>query len=515
MTRNPREDTAILILFLAGLLASVAVATIGWSHAISDSYGWRQTQTALSAYFMLRGGPWLAYETPLLGPPWRIPHEIPIYQALVVSLVSATGLKLEAAGRVVSLALFYAALGSGYLLLAELGISARRRLLMLAFWLMSPLYLFWSRTFMIESTALFLCLTFLAFSGRYFARRGWPDALVAVLAGSLGAAVKPPTVAVFVALAGVWWLQTIVRARPRHWSAVPLLGPFVVVLPFGAGWLWQRYADSLKAFDFNPLTWGLASRQLFQDWIVGPTGQRFLPSTWAILWESPIPDAIGHPVVLAVAAACVLVAGRRRGLFALGLAGFLAHYVIFTPLDVSHTYYLYAAGLYLVAAIGFAGVALLETGDNRRHLAWLLAAVVVVFFARGYLTRMLPLQQQDAYRKPNWVVRMANAINEATAPDEVIVGFGLGWDPEVPYYAKRRAVMWPGWGDPRPDSPDVVRTLANLDRYTVGAFFNCFHGLPPETLALFLEHWRLQESPVHRGRCEVYVRPPSRPAFTR
>ena len=108
---------------------------------------------------------------------------------------------------------------------------------------------------------------------------------------------------------------------------------------------------------------------------------------------------------------------------------------------------------------------------------------------------MLPLQQQDAYRKPNWVVRMADAINEATAPDDVIVGFGLGWDPEVPYYAKRRAVMWPGWGDPRPDSPDVVRTLANLDRYTVGAFFNCFHGLPPATLALFLEHWGLQESP--------------------
>jgi hypothetical protein len=161
---GPREDTAILVLFLVGVVASATVATIGWSHAISDAYGWRQTQTALSAYFMLHGGPWLVYETPLLGPPWRIPHEIPLYQALVVSLASATGLKLEAAGRAVALVSFYAALGSGYLLLAELGISARRRLLMLAFWLMSPLY-FWSRTFMIESTALFLCLTFLAFSG--------------------------------------------------------------------------------------------------------------------------------------------------------------------------------------------------------------------------------------------------------------------------------------------------------------------------------------------------------------
>lgn len=513
MARNTREDTAILILFLAGVLASLAVATIGWSHAISDSYGWRQTQTALSAYFMLHGGPWLAYETPLLGPPWRIPHEIPLYQALVVGLASATGLKLEAAGRAVALVLFYAALGAGYLLLAELGVCARRRLLVLAFWLMSPLYLFWSRTFMIESTALFLCLTFLAFSGRYFARRRLRDALVAVLAGSLGAAVKPPTVAVFVAIAGVWWLQTVVP-RGRHWSTIPRLGPLVVVLPFGAGWLWQRFADSLKAFDFNPLTWGLASRQLFQDWIVGPPGLRFLPSTWAILWESAIPDAVGHPVVLAVAAACVLLAGRRRALFALGLAGFLAHFLIFTPLDVSHTYYLYAAGLYLVAAVGFAAVGLLETGDSRRHLAWLLTAVVVVSFARGYVTRMLPLQREDAYRKPNWIVRLANAIDESTGPEDVIVGFGLGWDPEVPYYAKRRAVMWPGWGDPRPDSPDVVRTLANLEGYRVGAFFNCSVGLPPATLALFRERWGLDEAPAYRGRCQVYVRPSPQPATT-
>ena len=98
MASNQRESTAILILFLAGLLASAAVATIGWTHAISDAYGWRQTQTALSAYFMLHGGPWLAYETPLLGPPWRIPHEIPLYQALVVSLVSATGLNARSRG---------------------------------------------------------------------------------------------------------------------------------------------------------------------------------------------------------------------------------------------------------------------------------------------------------------------------------------------------------------------------------------------------------------------------------
>ena len=319
--------------------------------------------------------------------------------------------------------------------------------------------------------------------------------------------------AVFVALAGVWWLQTVVRSRPRRGADLPLLGPLVVVLPFGAGWLWQRYADSLKAFDFNPLDVGPRLPPAVPGLDRRPPRPALPSEHVGDSRESAIPDAVGHPVVLAVAALCVLVAGRRRAPFALGLVAFLAHFLIFTPLDVSHTYYLYAAGLYLVAAVGFAAVGLLETGDGRRHLAWLLTAVVVVSFTRGYVTRMLPLQQEDAYRKPSWIVRLANAIDEGTGPDDVIVGFGLGWDPEVAYYAKRRAVMWPGWADPRPDSPDVVRTLANLDPYTVGAFFNCFHGLPPETLTLFLEHWGLQESRRTAGGASSTSDPPHAPSL--
>jgi hypothetical protein len=512
--RGSRDDSTILLYFLATVIGSLAVATVGWSHALSDWFGWRQTQTAISAYFMQQGGPWLHYETPILGPPWRLPHEFPLYQALVVSLSALSRLNLEAAGRTVSLAFFYAALGAGNLLLAELGVSRRRRLVVLAFWLVSPLYLFWSRTFMIESTALCLCLTFLAFSGRFFARGRLADAVLAVVAGCLGAAVKPPTIVVFAGLAGVWWLVTQ-RQRGFHLrAAVSVLGALIVVLPPVAGWAWQWHADTIKGL--NPLASGITSGQLWQDYVTGPSGLRFQRSTFRPLWSGAIPSAVGHPIVVAAAALSVIVARRRRALFALALGGFLIHFAVFAPLDSAFDYYWYGMGVFLVGATGFAAVALLECGDARRHLAWPLVALVTACCVQGYVTRMLPLQRQDLYTKSNWILRMARALNEATGPEDVIVGFGMDWNPEVPYYARRRALMWPSWGDASPDSMDVARALTNLEGYAVGGLFNCPNrGAPEATVARLRERWGLVESPTFRARCRVYVRPPARPASTR
>jgi hypothetical protein len=504
--RGCPEDTAALLSFLAAVVWSLAVASVGWSHAISDWYGWRQTQTAITAYFMQQGGPWLDYETPILGPPWQIPHELGLYQALVVALTAASGLPLEAAGRTVSLGFFYAALGAGHLLLGELGISSRRRLLVLALWLVSPIYLFWSRTFMIESTALCLCLFFLAFSGRFVARGRPADAVIALVAGCLGAAVKPPTVVVFAGLAGVWWILAWRQRGVRTGAAARALGALLIVVPLGAGWAWQRHADGLKGL--NPVAWGIASGQLWQDYVVGSSGVRSHLDTLTPLWERTIPDAVGHPVVVGAAALGILIAQRRRALFALALGGFLIHFAVFAPLDSAFDYYWYGMGVFLVAAIGLAAVALLECGDARRHLAWPLVVLAAACSVQCYRSRMLPFQRQDIYTKSNWIIRMATAVNETTRPEDVIVGFGMDWNPEVPYYAKRRALMWPRWADARPDSRDVARTLANLDGYTVGAVFNCGkRGAPEATLARFRDRWGLVQSPTFRARCTLYVRP--------
>ena len=111
---------------------------------------------------MLRGGPWLIYETPVLGPPWTIPFEFPLYQWTVAVLVWSTGMALDPAGRSVSIAFFLLTLWPTERILAALRVTLPCRLVILSLLVASPFYIFWSGTFLIESTALFLATSSLA-----------------------------------------------------------------------------------------------------------------------------------------------------------------------------------------------------------------------------------------------------------------------------------------------------------------------------------------------------------------
>jgi hypothetical protein len=53
----------IIGIFVACLFWSTLMATVGWGNTISDSQGFRQTQTAITSYYLAKGGPFLRYET--------------------------------------------------------------------------------------------------------------------------------------------------------------------------------------------------------------------------------------------------------------------------------------------------------------------------------------------------------------------------------------------------------------------------------------------------------------------
>ena len=90
--RGTRDQDSALFTVLAVLLAIVSVHALFWlfvglNQPIADLHQFRQTQTAITAYWIWRGGPWLAYETPVLGYPWSIPYEFPIFQYLLAALL--------------------------------------------------------------------------------------------------------------------------------------------------------------------------------------------------------------------------------------------------------------------------------------------------------------------------------------------------------------------------------------------------------------------------------------------
>ena len=89
------------------MIISVFAIFVGFHQNLYSFHGFRQTQTALAAESMLHGGSFLHYEVPVLGPPWSLPFEFPLYQWIVARTVSLLHSPLEETGRAVSIVFFY------------------------------------------------------------------------------------------------------------------------------------------------------------------------------------------------------------------------------------------------------------------------------------------------------------------------------------------------------------------------------------------------------------------------
>jgi uncharacterized membrane protein (DUF373 family) len=92
------------ILPLIVLAYMIWVFSIGFDFTLLDMHGFRQTQTAISVWSM-KSGSLLFYETPVLGAPFSIPFELPVYHWCVL-IINLTGVPLDQAGRLVSIAFF-------------------------------------------------------------------------------------------------------------------------------------------------------------------------------------------------------------------------------------------------------------------------------------------------------------------------------------------------------------------------------------------------------------------------
>jgi hypothetical protein len=81
-----RSDVYFFLLAVACFLYAAFIA-LRYAHQLPlDLYSFRQTQTAITTYWLGINGFSLNYETPVVGPPWSIPFEFPLYQYMVVLL---------------------------------------------------------------------------------------------------------------------------------------------------------------------------------------------------------------------------------------------------------------------------------------------------------------------------------------------------------------------------------------------------------------------------------------------
>ena len=428
---------AASILLSACLLFFVACTSIGWRNAISDSHGFRQSQTAISANAMLRGGPWLIYETPVLGPPWTIPFEFPLYQWMVAALAWSTGMALDPAGRTVSVTFFLLTLWPIERILTGLRFALPCRLVILALLVCSPFYVFWSRTFLIESTALFLATSSLACTLWAIRRPSAGRSAATAAVGSLAAVVKVTTFFPFlVAAAVIVGYQVLRRAGPlagTGWVRRGLLALACVGVPLVALGTWTRVTDQVKSR--NVIGKYITSHSL-KKWNFGTVEQRLSAQTWRVFASRTKQPLGGHSPF--VVAALGLIMARRRLAEVLGcLMLYLLSLLTFTNLFYVHDYYFFENNIFLVVAVGMAIAAMFERGRPLRDGAIAGLVLVLGSMAFDYARTYLPIQAHNESSKQ----RLGAAIRERTEPDDVLVLLGFDWSSEVPYYSGRRAPL--------------------------------------------------------------------------
>jgi hypothetical protein len=413
------------------------------------------------------------------------------------------------AGRLVSASAFYLALWPAFTLLGRLGIPRVHRLGVLALWLASPLYLFWSRTFMIESLGLTLALAWLAILARWLASGRPADAVLATLFGALGALVKVTTFAGFLPAGGLLVLGRVVGLAPPisvpRWAgwraAVGLLATFGGPVAVAAAWI--RFADATKAL--NPLAAGFITSEALSSWHYGTWAQKLDPRMWRFLiLDRAGVEIVGLPAMLAVAVLAPILARRRQAL-ALACGGlFLAVPAVFTNLHAVHNYYAYANGVFLLGAVGAGIVGLLEVGRWRRGLGFAILGLAIVAELMTYSRTYLFAQaRNDRSQDP-----LVQAIQTRTAPDDAVIVYGLGWSSELPYYARRRALM--DMEDRPLDRPPISVSLENLaqEGRSLGALVVCGASRDrPELVRAAVERFDLDpEAAFADPRCSVYAR---------
>ena len=434
---NKWTEKILLLIFAVCLIHSFWGISGGWNNPLIDVHAFRQTQTAISVFYLLKGSPWLAYETPVLGVPWSIPLEFPLYQGIVAILVKLLQTPIDQTGRFVSAFFFYLSLIPIYVILSYLQVARAFRWLFLSLFLASPLYLFWARTFMIESTALFFSLAYLACIAVYFRYKSPIIALLACLFGIAASLTKVTTMAGFLILACVWIGANWFKKDSSRNLAKDLLIPVVVfiIIPFLIAKIWVNFTDAQKLL--NPMAADFITSKALRDWNFGTIAQKLSRSQWRNYLTMTLNDVFGG-LIISVMALVILPIFTSKKLLSYGLSLlFILTVAIFTNLHFVHNYYPYANAIFLLGASGFTIMGLIEKKRKIwQCVGWFFLALILLSQLQFYRAFWYPTKLHG-----NSYLEIASQVQTVTSPEGVLLIYGDYWSSLIPYYSQRRALM--------------------------------------------------------------------------
>ena len=335
------------------------------SNPLTEAHAFRQTQTAwASLLFSQQGIDLLHPQMPVFGPPFVMPLEFPLFQALASLLISVGGLGPDLADRLLAVFCFGAATIAVY----RLGIRLSGRFVAVVATIcfaFSPFALMWSRASLIEFMAVALSLWGLETSLAAImahGRKRWLLALLGAVLGSAALAVKVTT--------GVFWLLPLFlvllmrRELFRSLGERLLLGAILLLIPAMVGGLWLEVSQQIRQQNLFAYA---QNDQLAISWYFGSLAQRLDPGTWSTIigrvWMEIGGLCLPLLLLLAWSERRHLSQGWQKTVW-VGLGGVaLAAPLVLVNVYFIHDYYLAAISPVIALFLGLGGLGI------RRHWA--------------------------------------------------------------------------------------------------------------------------------------------------
>jgi 4-amino-4-deoxy-L-arabinose transferase-like glycosyltransferase len=464
---------------------AVFIAIVGWdiwvhlpsmNQKLLELHSFRQTQTAWTALIFHQQGIDLFHpKIPVFGPPWEVPFEFPLFQALG-ALVMDAGVPTDLAMRSTGFATFIAALFILWRLVARLAGEVAGLLSVLAF-AVCALALLWARTSMIEYFVVAASLAMIYGALRWHESNHWAWWALALGAGVVAMLVKPTTAVMYLpAVLALGWSGY--RAGPKRPLGKPLLyaGALIALLavPLLFGGLWTVYADKIKGA--QQFTADQTSAAL-STWNFGTMAQRMSPTTWEYIGGRLQELVLGGATVIWVPLGFIASLWLKRRLFTIAwLAGAFIGPLVFVNLYFIHDYYLIALSPMAAAMVGI-GLAWCF-----KKWKWILPPLLGLVLLIAWGTT---LQRAEHYWGIEfWETKGGEQHGEAAAyidarsnPGDYVVIVARGWNPATLYYADRWGLMIEG-SEEYGLSQSLGPLLPQLRQWGFTRMFDCPSNTP-------------------------------------
>jgi hypothetical protein len=424
------------IAFIFALIHFIYYVFSYFDASILSVHGFRQSQTAISSLFYIKEGYSIFNKVPVISPNWLIPFEMPLYQLFVAFITEITGLGLIQTGRFIGALAYIIGTFSLYLSTnISKSFKLENKLLYPFLFCVSPIYIFWSRAFLIESSAFMFSALFLFFSLKYLSDSKNKFLLIALILGILAGLVKITTLFSFTSILCIEIFLLKKKDFPQNFkSLTPLI--LLLTIPVIIFRIWTYFADQVKAesvFKF------FLSYEM-NKWNFGTLEQRFDLEIIKRIYQYSGFNLTGGKIFIILIVALFIFNYKQWKKNSIILMLYLSPILIFLNLFYRHDYYQYSIGYIIIYYFAFnLDLILLKKEKGFKLISYVLLLIVTfkshLNYKRYYLKKQKVIHTK--YHQP------AQFLKSILKQDEIFYYIGDSWSPALAFKTESYCMMDP------------------------------------------------------------------------